>query len=116
MACGVWSAGVYGRMPPSRAVVIQLVTCVGTQASRRITVKSCLPMWAHSFGGQIGIRTRAIARFQHLRGAILLVTPCLRVVAFILTGVGFVVWITLSAGGERIDECQEICAERGGGA
>src|SRR5262249_2889588 len=36
-------------------------------------------------------------------------------VAFVLTGVGFVVWITQSAGGERIDECQEIGAERGGG-
>src|SRR5215472_4515276 len=35
-------------------------------------------------------------------------------VAFVLTGVGFVVWITQSAGGERIDECQEICADRGG--
>src|SRR5262245_28863249 len=35
-------------------------------------------------------------------------------VAFVLTGVGFVVWITQSAGGERIDECQEIGAERGG--
>src|SRR5215470_6595040 len=36
-------------------------------------------------------------------------------VAFVLTGVGFVVWITQSAGGGRIDECQEICAARGGG-
>jgi len=34
MSCGVLSADVHGRMPPSRAVVTQLVTHVGTQASR----------------------------------------------------------------------------------
>jgi len=44
MTCCVWSADVHGRMPPA-AVVTQLVTRTGTQASSRITVKTCLTVW-----------------------------------------------------------------------
>jgi hypothetical protein len=45
MSCGEWSADGHGRMLSSKTVVIQLVTHIATQVSRRITAKACSTPW-----------------------------------------------------------------------